>query len=176
MRTVDRDLSGPERSGRSSRLGTLLRLHLALLLAAVTLLWSPRTMAQAAVPQGIWLLDQRAAVRIFECDGLMCGQIAWLSKPRDTEGVLNVDALNPDPALRNRPLCGVTMIWSLRPDGPKRWRGGWFYNADDGKTYRVSAQLISDDVMAVRVYLGLPLFGETKKLVRVPQDASEGWC
>ncbi len=68
------------------------------------------------------------------------------------------------------------MLWNLHPVGPDRWREGWFYNPDDGKTYRVSARLKSDDVMVARIYVGIPLFGQTKTLVRVPQGVTEGWC
>jgi hypothetical protein len=43
-------------------------------------------------------------------------------------------------------------------------------------TYRVSAELRSADVFVARIYLGVPLFGETKTLLRVPRLRSEGWC
>jgi uncharacterized protein (DUF2147 family) len=147
-----------------------------LLTVAAGCLAPPRAVAQAAVPQGVWLIDNKAAVRIFDCAGLMCGRIAWLYKPRDAQGRLDRDKNNPDPTLRERPLCGVTMIWALRPDGPNRWRDGRFYNADDGKTYRVTAQLKSADLLVARIYLGIPLFGKTKTLIRTPQGASDGWC
>ena len=127
------------------------------------------------MPAGVWLIDNKAAVQIFECRKLMCGRIIWLYKPRDAQGVLDRDKKNPDPALRQRSLCGVTMLWNLRPDGPDRWRDGWFYNPHDGKTYRVSAQLRTDDVLIARIYVGVPLFGKTKTLARIPQETSEGW-
>jgi hypothetical protein len=33
------------------------------------------------------------------------------------DGQPDVDRLNPDPTLRQRPLCGLTVIWGLQPDG-----------------------------------------------------------
>ena len=96
--------------------------------------------------------------------------------PRDPQGELDRDKNNPDPALRQRPLCGLTILWDLRPAGPERWQGGWFYNPDDGKTYSVSAQLKSADLLIARIYRGIPLFGETKTLTRVPHGTSKGWC
>ncbi len=148
----------------------------ALPVAAITCLAVLRTTVCAATPQGVWLMDSRVAVEIFDCDGSLCGRILWLLIPRDPQGQLDVDKNNPNPALRHRKLCGLTIIWGLHPTGPGRWGGGWFYNPDDGKTYRVSAQLRSSAVMIARIYLGIPLFGKTRTLVRVLRGTSEGWC
>lgn len=86
------------------------------------------------------------------------------------------DRHNPDAQLRARTLCGVTILWNLHPIGSNRWRRGWFYNPYDGATYRVSAELVSDDVIRARIYVGVPIFGEDKTLVRVPSETSDGWC
>ena len=148
----------------------------ALLMAALMSLVVPRTPAWAAVPGGVWLIDGKAAVQIFDCSGLLCGRILWLQTPRDPQGRLNLDKNNPDPALRQRRLCGLTVLWGLRSTGPDRWGGGWFYNPEDGKTYNVSAELRSADLIVARIYSGTRLFGETKTLLRVPHGTSEGWC
>lgn len=146
------------------------------LVAAVALLAAPPARAAPAVPQGVWLMDGRVAVQIFECELMMCGQVIWLRVPRDAAGLLDRDKKNPDPDLQQRKLCGLTILWGLLPAGPNRWKDGWFYNPDDGKSYRVSAEMKSDDVMVARIYLGVPLFGRTKTLARVPHDTTEGWC
>ncbi len=147
-----------------------------LLLAALFVLAVPRTMALAAVPEDVWLIDGRAAVQTFDCGGLLCGRILWLLVSRDPHGQPSRDRNNPDPALRGRALCGLTTFWNLHATGSDRWSGGWFYNPDDGKTYNVSAELRSADLLVARVYLGIPLFGQTKNLVRVPHGTSDGWC
>jgi uncharacterized protein (DUF2147 family) len=147
-----------------------------LLIAVTSLLAASRVTAQTVVPQGVWLIDQKAAVQIYDCDGLLCGRILWLLVPRNSLGQLDRDYHNPVPELRQRQLCGLTMLWNLRPAGPNRWKDGWFYNPDDGGTYRVSAQLKSADVLLARIYVGIPLFGQTKTLVRVPHGVSRGWC
>ena len=54
--------------------------------------------------------------------------------------------------------------------------GSWLYNPDDGMTYRVRAELRSADTFVARIYFGIPLFGETWTLLRVPRLSSEGWC
>jgi uncharacterized protein (DUF2147 family) len=146
-----------------------------LLIAAVIWLAVPVSRA-AAAPEGVWLMESRVAVQIFDCGNLLCGRILWLAIPRDPQGRLDRDKHNPDPALRQRPLCGLTIIWGLRSTGPRRWRGGRFYNPDDGKTYNISAELTSADALIARIYLGFPLFGETKTLHRVLHGTSKGWC
>lgn len=70
----------------------------------------PCTLARAAVPGGVWLIDGKVAVQIFDCSGLLCGRIVWLQTPRDPQGQLNRDRNNPDPALRQRRLCGLTIL------------------------------------------------------------------
>lgn len=153
------------------------RLRCASLLATVTtLLAALPAIALSAVPQGVWLIDGKAAVQIYDCAGLMCGRIAWLHTPRNPLGQLDRDKHNPDPALRQRQLCGLTMLRDLRPAGANRWSDGWFYNPSDGKTYRVSAELASANVLTARIYVGVPLLGQTKTLARVPHGVSAGWC
>ena len=116
------------------------------------------------------------AVQIFDCSGLLCGRIIWLWTARDMAGRPTSDKKNPDLAFRQRLLCGLTILQGLQPAGLDHWNGGSFYNPDDGVTYRVSAELRSADVFVARIYLGVPLFGETKTLLRIPRLRSEGWC
>jgi uncharacterized protein (DUF2147 family) len=150
--------------------------RVALLVATLVCLAAPGTAARAAVPQGVWLIDGKVAVQIFDCEGLLCGRILWLRIPRDPQGKFVTDKNNPDPALRKRRLCGLTILWGLRSTGPNRWGDGWFYNPDDGRTYSISAKLESPDVIAARIYVGFPLFGETKTLLRVAHGTSAGGC
>ena len=132
--------------------------------------------AVAAVPPGVWLMGTKVAVQIFDCSGLLCGRVVWLKAPLDPEGLLKRDKLNPDPALRERQVCGPTIIWGLSATAPGHWEGGWFYNPDDGTTYSVKLELQSADVIAARIYRGIPLIGQTRRLLRVPMGTSAGWC
>jgi uncharacterized protein (DUF2147 family) len=164
--------SRPGASGRRSSLKQI-SVFLALFGAAVS---ASRTVASAGIPEGVWLIDNEVAVQIFDCSNLLCGRILWLLIPRNPQGQLVRDKKNPQPALRQRPLCGLTIFWALRPAGPDRWTDGWFYNPDDGNTYNISAELRSADTIEARIYLGLPLLGKTKTLHRVPHGTSNGWC
>lgn len=168
----------PCRAQASFRLGLPHRIGcIALFLAALSMVWViPYTTAFAAVPEGVWLIDGKAAVQIFDCSGQLCGRMLWLQTPRNPQGQLSRDRNNPDPALRQRGLCGLTVLWRLRSSGRNHWEGGWFYNPDTGKTYQVSAELRSANQLVARIYVGLPIFGESKTLVRVPHGVSDGWC
>ncbi len=177
MTTVRRIDFEPQASENSARPLLLHLLRRAVLLAAV--IWSlaiPNATAQATVPHGVWLMDARVAVQTFACGGMMCGRVVWLVVPRDPQGRLYRDANNPNPQLRQRQLCGLTIIWNLSPAGADQWRGGWFYNPDDGQTYRVSARFTADDAILARIYRGLPIFGENRTFARVAHGTSEGWC
>jgi uncharacterized protein (DUF2147 family) len=106
--------------------------------------------ASAEAPEGLWLANGEAA--------------------------LKRDKRNPDPALRQRDLCGLTVIRDLRSSGPNHWDDGWFYYPDSGKTYNMKMELTPSGALVARLYLGTSLVGETKTLKRVVQGTSEGWC
>lgn len=129
----------------------------------------------AREPGDVWLMDGRVALEVFDCAGLACGRIAWLSVPRDGAGDADHDGRDPDPGLHRRALCELTVLWGMRPVGVGRWDDGWFYNPDDGKTYRVSAELASPTTLVARIYMGIPLFGTTKTLTRTARAAT-GSC
>lgn len=135
-----------------------------------------RTWAADAVPTGVWLMGTTVAIQIFDCSGMLCGRIIWLKAPLDPQGLLKRDRLNPDLSLRQRQVCGPTIIWNMRPEGNDIWEDGWFYNPDDGNLYRVTMELKSADEIVARIYRGLPIFGESRTLVRVSMGTSAGWC
>jgi uncharacterized protein (DUF2147 family) len=132
--------------------------------------------ALSEVPDGTWLFANRVAVEVFECSGLVCGRIVWLLRPRTPAGQPDVDRLNPDPALRQRPLCGLTIIWGLQPDGAGHWSNGSLYDPQDGSTYDLTAERTAPDKISARVYRGTPLLGRTEILIRDPQLSFDGRC
>lgn len=132
--------------------------------------------ALSEVPEGTWLLANRVAVQVFECSGQLCGRIVWLVRPRTPDGQLDRDRLNPDSSLRQRHLCGLTIIWGLQPNSPGHWSSGWLYDPQDGVTYDVTAELTAPNTISARVYRGVPLFGRTEILIRDPQLSFERRC
>lgn len=120
-------------------------------LATIFLLASPLAAAAAAepVPHGIWIMDSgKVTVQVDDCGLNLCGKIVALSKPLDKNGKPKLDKENPDPALRKRPVIGLTILKDMKPDGSNKWEGT-IYNADDGYTYR-SVMKLSGDMMKVK--------------------------
>ncbi|HET6605280.1 MAG TPA: DUF2147 domain-containing protein [Rhodopila sp.] len=152
------------------------RLRGAVLVVAMLSMPVPAPAFSTEAPEGLWFVPPDAAVQIFDCEALLCGRIVWMLHWRDAAGQIQRDDKNPDAASRSRLLCGLTILWGLRPSGPGRWEGGSFYNPHDGKTYSVTAEQRSSDAIVARIYKILPLFGKTKNMRRVAKLSSEGEC
>jgi len=103
-----------------------------------------------ADPIGTWLTENgRSRVNVADCGGALCGTIVWLKEPNDPEtGKPKTDKNNADAGKRSRPLIGVPIVISMRPNGSNKW-SGQVYNAEDGKTY--SGNLTEQGPNAVRL-------------------------
>lgn len=75
---------------------------------------------QARDIYGLWTEpDWNTVVRLFDCDGNLCGEIVKLP-----EDVPNRDLKNPDPALQDRPLIGLRILEGYRRTSKDTWVGG----------------------------------------------------
>lgn len=98
---------------------------------------------------GLWrLADGKVTVRVANCGSAMCGTVVGLKKPRDDKGRPRLDKENPDPALRARPVIGLTILRNMNAAGDGYWTGT-IYNPDDGRTYRSRMKLQGADTMTV---------------------------
>jgi uncharacterized protein (DUF2147 family) len=91
-------------------------------------------------------------------DGTYMAILSWSSAPRK-------DIHNKNPKLRDRSVVGIVLMWNLRYDDGE-YVDGYVYNPEDGGTYRVKTELSGTESLKVRGYLGISLFGETKKWMR----------
>ena len=110
--------------------------------------------ASAADPaEGLWLVQSGdAKVKIAPCGaapGRLCGSIVWLRAPRDEAGQPKHDAHNPNPALQDRPILGLTMISDFKPAGPGRWEDGKIYDPKAGRTYDSKMHVGGDGTLRV---------------------------
>jgi uncharacterized protein (DUF2147 family) len=135
--------------------------------AAITmLLGTVAVHAQGAEPVGTWLTEKGdARVKVTKCGSGICGVIVGLKDPIDpATGHPQVDDKNPNPALRTRPVIGLSLFIGMRPSGPGRW-SGQIYNADDGGTYVSHVSFAGGDALRVEGCLGVFCGGETWRRV-----------
>ncbi|MBM3929337.1 MAG: DUF2147 domain-containing protein [Sphingomonadales bacterium] len=108
-------------------------------LFAAALLIPAAAIAAPAPVTGRWLtVEGKAIVEIAPCGAQLCGRIVKVLKPRP--GGPAVDANNPDPARRNQPIEGLSILTGFTAKGD-RW-GGRIYDPESGRTYR--SELIAE--------------------------------
>ena len=120
---------------------------------------------------GLWYDDTgNGAVEILPCGERLCGRIVWLRNPTDKAGQPVTDKLNPEPAQRQRPVCGLQVIGDLKPQRGGAWDEGWIYDPKEGKSYDVQLTLRARDRLQVLGYIGTKFLSETFIWTRAPTE------
>lgn len=116
-------------------------------LAASALLIAASPLCAATPITGHWLTaDKNSVVEIAECGPRLCGKVAKVIKP--TPGRPTVDANNPNPALRKRPIIGLPILTDVSDTGSV-W-GGTIYDPRSGKSYRSKVAKNADGTLNVQ--------------------------
>lgn len=125
-------------------------MRLAPFIVAMAALAAP---AFSAVPvTGRWYTDGKdSIVHIGECGPVICGKVAKVLKAPPGGGPA-VDSNNPDPALRTRPIQGITILSGFKDAGGE-WEGK-IYDPRAGKTYRSTMVKQSDGSLKVKGCVG----------------------
>lgn len=127
--------------------------------------------APTDIPYGMWLTqNNRAIIKITPCSDRTCGHIVWMANPLEEDGSPKRDVNNPDEALRDRPLCGLTLIGDLIPEDSGGGLTGFVYNPKNGKKYGAQVSSLSNDALEMRGYVGLSVFGKSQTWTRVDDD------
>jgi uncharacterized protein (DUF2147 family) len=106
-----------------------------------------------AAPQvsGQWLTTEKdSIVEIAPCGATHCGRIVRILAPTP-EGAPK-DKNNPDPALRNRPIQGLTILSGFIDIG-KMWQGS-IYDPRAGRVYKSFLSLQPNGTLNVKGCLG----------------------
>lgn len=127
------------------------------------------TLASGAVASeeatGVWrMANGKVTVRVAPCGSNLCGTVVGLKKPRDDKGRPRLDKENPNPALRRRPVIGLTILSNMKAGGDGYWTGT-IYNPDDGNTYRSEMKL--QNAKTMRVDGCVAIFCKSMKFIRV---------
>lgn len=108
-------------------------------------------------------------LKVHECGSGLCIQIVAISQK--APGV--IDARNPDPSLRSRPVCKLDIGTQFKATDPDHADGGRVYEPISGKTYKA---LMSSDgnALTLRGYVGIKAFGRTETWKRT--SATSATC
>lgn len=99
--------------------------------ALIVLFGAPSAFADESDIEGRWLSgDKSGWIDIRLIDGKPVGTAAGSTTP---EEVPRVDEFNPDPALRDRPLLGITILHGFTYEGDGVWKGGTIYEPSKNK-------------------------------------------
>ncbi|MEO8421766.1 MAG: DUF2147 domain-containing protein, partial [Hyphomicrobium sp.] len=102
---------------------------------------------------GVWIDHTgRGAVEITDCNGKLCGHVAWVE-----------DAKNSD-------QCGKQIIGNVKSVGKNKWDNGWIFDPDRGSKYDVELTAIGADKLKVVGYAGTKWLSETYTWKRAPAD------
>jgi len=96
---------------------------------------------------GRWYTEEKdSIVQIGQCGPVVCGKVAKVLRAAPNGGK-PVDANNPDPALRNRPIEGLIILSDFRDSG-NEWVGR-IYDPRGGRTYKSTMQRQPDGTLRV---------------------------
>lgn len=120
---------------------------------------------------GLWLTEAKTGtIRVADCgpgpmEGTPCGTIVTADIP---DGEPATDVNNSDPALRDTPIIGLTMLDGFEESRDK-WKKGRIYNPEDGKSYKSSIQL-DDDPDVLKVKGCIAFLCQTQRWTRVAEQ------
>jgi uncharacterized protein (DUF2147 family) len=108
---------------------------------------------QTADPVGEWLVeDGSARIKVVSCPQapnqppILWGVIWAEAKP-------GVDAQNPDPSMRGRPMLGVPILIGMKQSQSNLWNGR-IYDARSGSIYESKMSVSRSDMLEVRGCVG----------------------
>jgi uncharacterized protein (DUF2147 family) len=140
--------------------------------------------ANASPLEGKWYTtkpEKNAVIEIAKCTAggeTFCGTMVELQTPNYPDGTPKTDKNNKDEKLRARPLLGMQLLTGFKKDGEKSWTDGKIYNPEDGDIYSCEMNLENKDgkeLLQVRGYVGLPIFGKTQTWVRLKDGENAPW-
>ncbi len=117
---------------------------------------------------GYWLTDARdGVIEFYVCNDMtdtICGRFHWLKS--DAPQNVSRDVENPNPARRQRPLCGLQFMGGFKPTSNGRYEDGWIYSPQSGATYQAQMTLLNDRTLDLHGYVLTPLLGESRTWTR----------
>lgn len=112
---------------------------------------------------GVWFNgDKSSKIEISKNEaGKFEGHIVWLKEPNDAAGEPKTDHNNPQAKLAQRPLLGLQVLSELDYKGKGKYDDGKIYDPQSGKTYSAKAEMVNNNTLALRGYIGISFAGRT---------------
>jgi uncharacterized protein (DUF2147 family) len=117
---------------------------------------------------GIWSSeDEHIKVEIYKAGPQYFGKEIWGDSLYEADRTTpKKDIHNTDERLRRRNLTNLVILKNIDPDGGAAY-GGIFYDYKTGKTYKSILKLRGSDVLKVRDYSVVSMFGKSTTFTRV---------
>ncbi len=68
---------------------------------------------------------------------------------------------------KDKPIVGMVIAWGLEKDGAKEYDNGKILDPENGKTYGCNMELLSNNKLKVRGFIGFSLLGRNQYWYRV---------
>lgn len=116
---------------------------------------------------GKWYTEEnKSLIEIYKQGDKYFGKMVWLKTPNREDGSPKLDDKNPEPKLQKRPLLGLVILSDLEFDEDNEWEDGEIYDPESGNTYSCYIELIDNNTIHMRGYIGFSLFGRTTTWIR----------
>jgi uncharacterized protein (DUF2147 family) len=116
---------------------------------------------------GLWLNSNgQGQIQVYKEGNKYFGKLVWLKEPNGPKGNPKLDANNPDPAQKTKPLLGAIVLRNFVYDDGE-WNRGRIYDPQNGKDYKCYMKLKNANTLSVRGYIGFSLLGRTEVWTRV---------
>lgn len=115
---------------------------------------------------GKWLNPTgEGQIEVYKKGDHYFGKLCWIKEP-NLNGKPKMDSNNPEVSLRSRQLLNLEILKNfIFEDG--KWTDGTIYDPKSGKTYSCNMSLKGNDVLNIRGYVGISLFGRSETFKRV---------
>lgn len=111
---------------------------------------------------GTWMHeDKQSKMLIYKVGKQYFGKVVWLRNPFQN-GKPALDSQNENFSLRSKTIMGLVLMANLVfEEKGNNWINGTVYDPNSGKNYACKLTLKDKNTLAMRGYIGKPMFGKT---------------
>lgn len=116
---------------------------------------------------GNWVSSNgKGHIQVYKEGKSYFGKIIWLQEPNNEKGQPKLDANNPNPAQKNKPILGSLILRNFQFNDSE-WNNGKIYDPMNGKEYKCIIKLKEPNTLNVRGYIGFSMLGRTEVWTRL---------